>query len=122
MKFRVMGDIFSLIRINFFISTVKGNLRSNQTQFLQPSYNVENQRSIVNKGGHSNAFEASILFRSLELWMNLHLVRHDNCMERVMCEGTANIMKTTYSSSDSASNVNYISRVFAEFSGYEIKD
>ena len=101
---------------------VGGDLSSQKKHLMQSRYRFENQRindAIVVK---DNAFKASLLFRSLELWMNLHLVRHDNCMERVMCEGTANIMKTTYSSSDSASNVNYISRVFAEFSGYEIKD
>ena len=62
------------------------------------------------------AFEASLLFRSLELWMNLHLVRHDNCVERVMCEGTANIVKTG-NSNGSVFNAKSMSRVYAEFSG-----
>ena len=84
----------------------------------QSIHNIGKSHIIDSKRTRNNAFKASLLFRSLELWMNLHLVRHHNCIEQVMCEGMANIVKTGYSN-DSALNGKHLSRVYAEFSGYD---
>ena len=86
---------------------------------LPQSIHIIGKSHIIDtKSTKNNTFKASLLFRSLELWMNLHLVRHHNCIEQVMCEGMANIVKTGYSN-DSALNGEHLSRVYAEFTGYD---
>ena len=84
----------------------------------QSIHNIGKSHIIDTKRTKNNAFKASLLFRSLELWMNLHLVRHDNCIEQVMCEGMVDIAKIGYSD-DSAFNGKHLSRVYADFAGYD---
>ena len=76
----------------------------------------ENQEIINTKSKKETNLESLLLFRSLELWMNLHLVRHDTCIERVMCEGISNIVNAGHSN-DSFFKAKSISRVYAELSG-----
>ena len=63
----------------------------------------------------ANSFEASLLFRSLELWMNVHLVRRIECLPKVMCEGVSNIVKEG-GMNKIVPNSRSISRAYAEIS------
>ena len=58
------------------------------------STNVEQYISLNNKTVRSknSAYDAALLFRSLELWMNLHLARSRDCLYRTMCEGVSSIV------------------------------
>ena len=56
------------------------------------------QRKIQNdhddlKWHPATSFEASLLFRSLELWMKVHLVGSIECLPKVMCQGVSDIIK-----------------------------
>ena len=60
--------------------------RQGSALFNETNINTENI------GTAKSSVEALLLFRTLELWMNLHLGRSRDCLHRTMCEGNKNIV------------------------------
>ena len=108
---------FLMILMFIFHSVVSDDSGSNHDSLLSLNDTRNEKQEMINiKSKKENNLEALLLFRSLELWMNLHLVRHDTCIERVMCEGISNIVNAGHSN-DSFFKAKSISRVYAELSG-----
>ena len=106
-----------MIRMFIFHSVESADSSSNNDSLLSLNDTRNGKQEMIDiKSKKENNLEALLLFRSLELWMNLHLVRHDTCIERVMCEGISNIVNAGHSN-DSFFKAKSISRVYAELSG-----
>ena len=96
-------------------SSTETSFSSNDDTPIIPSNVKKYQNKTTNL--NNNAFEATLLFRSLELWMNLHIVRKRNCLEMVMCEGISNIVKEGHTN-DIVADAKSIAMMYAEISGY----
>ena len=82
-------------------------------------FTLSNVKQYTNTTGNLNnkAFEATLLFRTLELWMNLHLVRKRSCLGRVMCEGISNIVNEGHVN-DVVVDAKSVAMMYAEISGH----
>ena len=71
----------------------------NEIRELKLNYrSVANTSAAIQKTANS-AIEATLLFRALELWMNLNIARTKDCLQRSMCVGNSNIINVNVTNS-----------------------